>query len=103
MIILSASGMAEAGRILHHLCNNVENPKNTILIVGWTPPDTLGRRLADREKRVRIFGEPYEVKARVETIVGPSVHAGQDLLLNILWTSNHKSRKFSWCTVNPNV
>ncbi len=81
MIIISASGMAEAGRILHHLRNNIGNPRNTILIVGWTAPDTLGRRLADREKRVRIFGEPYDVKARVETIGGLSGHAGQDLLI----------------------
>jgi metallo-beta-lactamase family protein len=81
MIIISASGMAEAGRVLHHLRNNIGDPKNTILIVGWTAPDTLGRRLADREKRVRIFGEPYEVKARVETIGGLSGHAGQDLLV----------------------
>ncbi len=81
MIIISASGMAEAGRILHHLRNNIGNPKNTILIVGWTAPDTLGRRLADREKRVRIFGEPYDVKARVETIGGLSGHAGQNLLI----------------------
>jgi hypothetical protein len=63
------------------LRNNIGDPKNTILIVGWTAPDTLGRRLADREKRVRIFGEPYEVKARVETIDGLSGHAGQDLLI----------------------
>lgn len=81
MIIISASGMAEAGRILHHLRNNIDNPNNTILIVGWTAPYTLGRRLADREKQVRIFGEPYDVKARVETIGGLSGHAGQNLLV----------------------
>jgi len=81
MIIISASGMAEAGRILHHLRNNIGDPRNTILIVGWTAPETLGRRLADREKHVRIFGEPYEVKARVETIGGLSGHAGQDMLV----------------------
>ncbi len=81
MIIISASGMAETGRILHHLKNNIENPKNTVLIVSWQAPDTLGRRLADREKQVRIFGEPYEVRARVETINGLSGHAGQDLLV----------------------
>ncbi len=80
MIIISASGMAEAGRVLHHLRNNIGNPNNTILIVGWTAPYTLGRRLADREKQVRIFGEPYDVKARVETIGGLSGHAGQNLL-----------------------
>jgi metallo-beta-lactamase family protein len=81
MIIISASGMAETGRILHHLRNNIENPKNTILIVSWQAPYTLGRRLADREKRVRIFGEEYEVKAEVATIGGLSAHAGQNFLV----------------------
>ncbi len=81
MIIISASGMAETGRILHHLRNNIENPKNTILIVSWQAPDTLGRRLADREKRVRIFGEEFEVKAEVATIGGLSSHAGQNFLM----------------------
>ena len=80
MIIISASGMAETGRIVHHLRNNIENPKNTICIVSWQAPDTLGRRLADREKQVRIWGEPYTVKAEIATIGGLSGHAGQDLL-----------------------
>jgi metallo-beta-lactamase family protein len=81
MIIISASGMAETGRILHHLRNNIENPKNTILIVSWQAPYTLGRRLADREKEVKIFGEPYPVRAEVATIGGLSAHAGQDFLI----------------------
>jgi metallo-beta-lactamase family protein len=81
MIIISASGMAETGRILHHLRNNIENPKNTVCIVSWQAPYTLGRRLADREKRVKIFGEPFTVKAEVATIGGLSGHAGQDLLV----------------------
>jgi metallo-beta-lactamase family protein len=78
MIIIAASGMAETGRILHHLRNNIGNPKNTILIVSWQAPYTLGRRLADREKRVRIYGEEFE--AEVATIGGLSAHAGQDFL-----------------------
>jgi metallo-beta-lactamase family protein len=81
MIIISASGMAETGRILHHLRNNIGDAKNTILIVSWQAPYTLGRRLADKEKRVRIFGEEYEVKAEVATIGGLSAHAGQDFLI----------------------
>jgi metallo-beta-lactamase family protein len=81
MIIIAASGMAETGRILHHLRNNIGNPKNTILIVSWQAPYTLGRRLADREKRVRIFGEEFEVRAEVATIGGLSAHAGQDFLI----------------------
>lgn len=80
MVIISASGMAETGRILHHLRNNIENPKNTVCIVSWQAPDTLGRRLADREKQVKIFGEPYQVRAEVATIGGLSAHAGQGLL-----------------------
>jgi len=80
MIIISASGMAEAGRVLHHLKNNIENPRNTVLIVSWQAPDTLGRRLADREPEVRIFGETYQRRAEVATIGGLSAHAGQALL-----------------------
>jgi metallo-beta-lactamase family protein len=80
-VIISASGMAETGRILHHLKNNIENPNNTILIVSWQAPHTLGRRLADREERVKIFGEVYTRWAEVATIGGLSAHAGQHLLL----------------------
>lgn len=82
MIIISASGMAETGRILHHLRNNVENPRNTVCIVSWQAPYTLGRRLADREKRIKIFGEPFTVRAEIATIGGLSGHAGQDLLVD---------------------
>jgi len=81
LVIISASGMAEAGRILHHLKNNVQNPLNTVLIVSWQAPNTLGRRLADREHTVRIFGELFDRRAEVVTIGGFSAHAGQDLLL----------------------
>lgn len=81
MIIISASGMAETGRILHHLRNNIQNPKNMVLIVSWQAPHTLGRRLADREPMVRIFGEPYDRRAEVVTIGGLSAHAGQTKLL----------------------
>jgi metallo-beta-lactamase family protein len=81
MVIISASGMAETGRILHHVKNNIENPLNTILIVSWQAPYTLGRRLADREERVKIFGEVYQRRAEVETIGGLSAHAGQTFLL----------------------
>ncbi len=80
-IIISASGMAEAGRILHHLRNNIEDPRNTILIVGWQAPYTLGRRLAERETKIKIFGESFTRKANVETIGGLSAHAGGDLLV----------------------
>ncbi|RME07143.1 MAG: MBL fold metallo-hydrolase [Anaerolineae bacterium] len=81
MVIISASGMAETGRILHHLKNNIENPLNTILIVSWQAPHTLGRRLAERAEEVKIFGKVYKRKAEVATIGGLSAHAGQSLLV----------------------
>jgi metallo-beta-lactamase family protein len=82
MVIISASGMVEAGRILHHIKNNIDDERNTILIVSWMAPHTLGRRLADREREVRIFGEMYYRRAQVETINGLSAHAGQGLLVD---------------------
>ncbi len=85
-VIISASGMAEAGRILHHLKNNIEDPRNTILIVGWQAPHTLGRRLVEKQPKVKIFGEPYRLKAQVETINGFSAHADRNELLE--WTGH---------------
>jgi metallo-beta-lactamase family protein len=90
MVIISASGMCETGRILHHLRNNIENPRNTILIVSWQAPETLGRRLVEKVPRVKIFGEAFEVKARVETINGYSAHADQAGLLE--WALALKGR-----------
>lgn len=81
MVIISASGMAETGRILHHLKNNIEDPKNTVCIVSWQAPNTLGRRLAEREPEVRIYGEYYNVRAEIATIGGLSAHAGQNMLV----------------------
>ena len=69
-MIISASGMAESGRILHHLKNNIENPENTILFVGFQAENTLGRRLVDGQKLVKIFGEEYHVRAQVVSIDG---------------------------------
>ncbi|MCB9136295.1 MAG: MBL fold metallo-hydrolase [Anaerolineales bacterium] len=80
MIIISASGMAETGRVLHHLKNNVEDRRNTVLICSWQAPNTLGRRIADREERIKIFGESYMRRCEVATIGGFSAHAGQHLL-----------------------
>ena len=92
MIIISASGMCEAGRIQHHLRNNIENPRNTLLLVSWQAPNTLGRRLADREKHVRIFGEEYNVRAEIATIGGLSAHAGQDFLLEYASTVKRSAK-----------
>lgn len=89
-VIISASGMAEAGRILHHLKNNIEEPKNTVLITGWQAPNTLGRRLVDRERTVRIFGEEYQLKAQVEKMNGLSAHADRNELLD--WVGHFQMR-----------
>jgi metallo-beta-lactamase family protein len=89
-VIISASGMAEAGRILHHLKNNVEDTRNTILIVGWQAPDTLGRRIVERQPCIKIFGEEYALNAQVETINGFSAHADRQELL--AWTGHMQKR-----------
>ena len=93
MVIISASGMAETGRILHHLKNNIEDKKNTILIVSWQAPHTLGRRLADRKKKIRIFGEQYRRRAEVVTIGGFSAHAGQPFLLEYALASRRSLKR----------
>ena len=81
-VIISASGMCEAGRILHHLRNNIENPRNTILITGFQAENTLGRKLVDKLPEVSIFGDPMRVRAEVETLNELSGHADQRELLD---------------------
>jgi metallo-beta-lactamase family protein len=75
MVIIAASGMAENGRILHHLAQGASDPKNTVLIVGFQAEHTLGRRLVERRPMLRIFGEDVPLRARVEIINGYSAHA----------------------------
>ena len=75
MIIISADGMCEAGRILYHLANNICDPRNTILIVGYMAENTLGRKLLDGEKEVHILGDTYQVGANIEQIDAFSAHA----------------------------
>ena len=84
MIIISASGMAEGGRILHHLRNNIENPKNLILFVGYAAQHTLARKIMDGENEVNIFGETFKVRAAVKTMDYFSGHADQRELLDYL-------------------
>lgn len=83
-IIISASGMLEGGRILHHLRNRIEDPRNTILLTSWQAPSTLGRRLVDKEQVVRIFGDEFQVRANVEVLTGFSGHADRDGLLDFV-------------------
>jgi metallo-beta-lactamase family protein len=81
-IIISASGMCEAGRILHHLRNNIENPHTTILFVGYCAEGTLGRKIRDGAKAVNILGDSFHVRAHIETIDSFSGHADHSELLD---------------------
>jgi metallo-beta-lactamase family protein len=83
-IIISASGMCEFGRILHHLKNNIEDPKNTVMIVGYQAEHTLGRRLVEKKPVVNIFGEPYNVRADVFKVNAFSAHADRSDLLDYI-------------------
>ncbi len=85
MLIISASGMCEFGRILHHLKNNIQDSRNTILIVGYQAENTLGRRLVEKATQVRIFGEMYKVRAAVKVLNGFSAHANARELAD--WTA----------------
>ena len=86
-IIISASGMAESGRILHHLIRNIENPDNIVAIVGFMAEHTLGRRLVERAPEIRIFGRNYKVKAEIATLNAFSGHA--DYSETIEWLARH--------------
>ncbi len=92
-IIISASGMCEAGRILHHLKNNIENPRTTVLFVGYCADRTLGRRIRDGEAVVQILGESHRVRAKIETVDSFSGHADHSELLGYFdRTGGKKSR-----------
>ncbi|MEO0292704.1 MAG: MBL fold metallo-hydrolase [candidate division WOR-3 bacterium] len=84
MVIISASGMCEHGRILHHLKNNIEDEKNIILIVGYQAENTLGRKLVEKEEVVNIFGEPYKRKAEVVVLNEFSAHADRNDLISFV-------------------
>jgi metallo-beta-lactamase family protein len=81
-IIISASGMCEAGRILHHLRNNIEDPNTTILFVGYCAEGTLGRRIRDGVKQVNILGDSFQVNARIEIVDSFSGHADHSELVD---------------------
>ena len=84
MIIIAASGMMEAGRILHHLAHGASDPRNTILVVGFQAEHTLGRRIVERQPLLKIFGEEVPLRAEVEIINGYSAHADRTELTSWL-------------------
>ena len=90
VIIIAGSGMAENGRIVHHLKNYISNPLNTVIIVGWQAQNTLGRKIAERWPEVSIFGEPYKLNSQVEVFDEFSAHADRNDLIN--WVSRGKDR-----------
>jgi len=81
-VIVSSAGMCEHGRILHHLKNTIEDPRNTVLIVGYMAENTMGRKLLEGEKMVKIFGDPYSVRAQVTVMDAFSAHADRSDLLD---------------------
>jgi metallo-beta-lactamase family protein len=92
-IIISASGMMEAGRIKHHLANNIENPRTTILCVGYCSPTTLGAKIMRGDKQVSIFGMLYKVRAELKSIEAFSGHADYHELIQYLSCQNKKKIK----------
>ena len=101
-IIISASGMCEVGRIKHHLKHNIWNPNSCILFVGYQAPGTLGRKIVDGAKTVKIFGEEFSVNARVEYIEGYSGHADQQWLLNFIYSFIKKPKHIFLVHGEPN-
>lgn len=90
MVVIAGSGMAEGGRILHHLANGAADPRNTVLIVGFQAEHTLGRRIVERRPIIKVFGEEIPLRARVEIINGYSAHADETELIE--WLDATKSR-----------
>jgi metallo-beta-lactamase family protein len=82
MVIISASGLCEQGRSLHHLRNNIEDGRNTVLITGFQAENTLGRKLVEKQQEVKIFGEPMHVRAQIVSLDELSGHADQKELLD---------------------
>jgi len=92
-VIISASGMCEGGRVVHHLANNIENPKNTILIVGFQAEHTLGRKIVEKQTEVSIFGDVYKLNAEVVVLNSFSAHAGQDELVDYIAAADQAQLK----------
>lgn len=92
MVIIAASGMAESGRILHHLANGAADPRNTILIVGFQAQHTLGRRIVERQPVIRVFGEDVPLRAEVQVLNGYSAHADREELMQWLTGTTKAAR-----------
>ena len=92
-IIIASSGMCEAGRILHHLKNNIQNPNNTIVIVGFMAQHTLGRRIKEQHPQVKIFGEEYTLKSEVVTLNAFSAHADYNEILEFISGTDRQKLK----------
>lgn len=92
-IIISASGMAEAGRVKHHLANNIENPNNAVLIIGYCEPSSNGGKLARGDKSISIFGKKFDVKAKVHVIDFFSAHGDYNEMLKYLSCQDSKKVK----------
>ena len=90
-IVIAASGMAESGRIVHHLANGADDPRNTILIVGFQAEHTLGRRIVEKRSMIRVFGDEMPLRARVEVLNGYSAHADRGELLRWITGVREKS------------
>jgi metallo-beta-lactamase family protein len=93
VMVIAGSGMCTGGRIKHHLANNIAHRESTIMFVGYQAIGTLGRRIVDGEKKVRIHGQEYPVKARVVEITGFSAHADRDELFQWLSAIKKPPRK----------
>lgn len=92
-VIISASGMCEAGRIRHHLKHNLWRPESTVVFVGYQVPGTLGAQLLGGAREVKLFGETIEVRARIEQLPGISGHADRDHLLRWIGAFEKKPRR----------
>jgi metallo-beta-lactamase family protein len=93
VVVISASGMCEAGRIRHHLKNNIGDSRNTIMMVGYCADHTLGKRLIEKAATVRIFGDPYDVRAKIEVMNSYSAHADEPELLDFIGKIDRKRLK----------
>jgi len=89
-VIISASGMMTGGRIIHHVFNNISNPRNTVLFIGYCAPHTLGYRIRNGDKKVKIFGKTLKVKAEIEIMDSYSAHGDEDEIIAYLYKLDRK-------------